>query len=307
MYGNKNLLERLDVIGPKGQIIPKLKINLGYYLTEEQFTEMFYNQKLTYKEISKLIEFPYDTSVFSRLVRNVGWKKSIGKTPKYSVDEEFFSNWNKQNAWVYGWLITDGHVNEKSVDITLQSQDVDVLSKVKRLMNFTGDLYDRKTHKTLRIYNRNLVKSVYALGLPEKDKTFTCRFPNIPNEFKWDFLRGAFEGDGSVSVSKGKDLKVSICGASQDLMVGIQEFLESHSVNTRADRSDNGFIHLHATSLADSLRWLYLMYNDTTVSERLDRKFAKYLSFINEDYYAKKRKSSEAKALVELARQNIAS
>jgi intein/homing endonuclease len=264
MYGNKNLPERLDVIGPKGQIIPNLKINLEYYLTEEQFTE-FYNQKLTYKEISKLIGFPYDTSVFSRSVRSVGWKKSIGKTSKYSVDETFFKTWNKKNAWVYGWLITDGHVNEKSVELTLQSQDEDVLVKLKDLLNFTGGFYDRSTHKTLRVYNRNLINSLYALGLPEKDKTFTCRFPNIPNEFKWAFIRGAFEGDGSISVSKGKDLKVSICGASQDLMIGIQEFLAINGVNTRADRSGNSFIHLHATSLSDSLRWLYLMYNGTNV------------------------------------------
>lgn len=306
MYGNKNLPERLDIIGPKGQKIPNRKINLEYYLTEAQFTELFVNQKLTYKEISKEIGFPYDASVFSRSVRSVGWKKSLGKSDKYSVDEKFFGQWNSQSAWVYGWLITDGHINEKSVDLTLQSQDEDALLKVKELLKFTGGLYNRKTHKTLRMYNRNLVTSLFDLGMPIKDKTFTCEFPNIPSEFIRDFIRGAFEGDGSISISKDDDLKVSICGASDDLMEGIEGFLTLNGISVNYKKRADGFIVLHAKSQVDSLRWLYLMYNDTIESERLDRKFAKYLSFINEAFYAKKRKSSDAKELVELARQNIA-
>jgi hypothetical protein len=307
MYGNKNLTERLAILGPKGQTIPNAKINIEHYLTESQFTELFFDRELTYKEITRLIEFPYDTSVFSRLVRGIGWKKTVGKPNKYNVDEGFFGKWSKQNAWVFGWLVTDGHIRDKYVDLTLQTADVDVLLKVKEMLSFDGVLYDHKTHKTLRVYNRNLVNSLYDLGIPSKDKTFNCVFPEIPSEFMWDFIRGTFEGDGSISVSKTHDLKVSVGGASPELMYGIQGFLASNGINARAVQGDNGFIMLHAQSLSDSLRWLYLMYKGTENIERLDRKFAKYISFINEGFYAKNRRSSEAKALVELALQTIAS
>lgn len=308
MYGNKQLPERLAIKGPKGQVIPNAKINLEYYLTEEQFIELFYQRELTYAELSEIIEFPYVTSVFSRLVRGIGWKKDVGKPNKYSVDESFFSQWSKQNAWAYGWLITDGHIRDKYVDLTLQTADEDVLLKLKELLHFNGNLYDHnKNHKTLRIYNRDLVNSLYRLGIPTKDKTFNCRFPDIPNEFMRDFIRGTFEGDGSISISKTHDLKVSVGGASRELMSGIQNFLISNGINARAVQDNNGFIMLHAQSLSDSLRWLYLMYNGTEKSERLDRKFDKYVSFINEGFYAKPRKSNEAKALVKVAVQTIAS
>lgn len=306
MFGNKSLPERLDIVGPKGQIIPNVKINLEYYVSKEEFRKMLYEDKLKYAEIIKFIGFPYDSSNFSRMVRKLGWKTGLGKVDVYTVNENFFKSWSRESAWVYGWLITDGHVNEKSVDLTLQKSDSDVIDKVKAALEFSGNKYVRESKETLRIYNRKLAQSLFDIGLPTKSKTFNCTMPNIPSELMWDFIRGAFEGDGSVSVSVKNDLKVSLCGASDALMHGIADYLTSEGITVRVKQDSNGFIVVHAQSIIDSLRWLYAMYLDTDESIRLNRKYEKFTSFIHEGFHAKKRKSNEANEFIGLCLRNIA-
>jgi hypothetical protein len=305
LYGDKTLPERLDVIGPKGQIIPNAKINLEYYISKDEFQKMLYEEKLKYVEIIERIRFPYDASTFSRLVRKLGWKTDLGKVDKYKVNEKFFDTWSRESAWFYGWLITDGHINDKSIDLRLQKRDSDVLEKLKDLIEFSGNLYRYKTTTGLRIYNRRLVESLRNLGIPKHNKTFECVYPHIPIDYEWDFIRGVFEGDGSIQTN-GK-FCLSLCGASYKLLSGVKEFLERNRINVRLDVKEmNGkpFYNIISCDMPSSLRWAFFMYSNTTKSIRMDRKFNKYVNFLN-DFYKKQRKIPEAIELVELARKTI--
>src|SRR5690554_4094951 len=260
MYGDKSQRERLDIIGPKGQTIPNAKINLNYYVTKEQFQDLLYKQKLTYKQIADKIDFPYDISNFSRVVRSLGWKEGKGSVRQFKSNSNFFDTFSRKSAWLYGWIITDGYVNEKYVDLTLQTTDVDVLQKFKRAVNFNGNLYKREGHSTIRIYNRGMVKSLQSLGIPTTNKTFDCVFPNIPKEYGWDFIRGAFEGDGSITHTKKGGLAVSMCGASKSFMHSFSDFLTNHGVENTIREARPEFYVISAKGMGNALRWLYFMY-----------------------------------------------
>lgn len=303
MYGNKALPERLDIKGPKGQTIPDAKINLEYYVTKSEFQHMLYDEKLKYSEIIKRIGYPYDSSNFSRMVRKLNWKTGLGKVDRYTVNERFFDTWSRESAWVTGWLVTDGHINERSVDLTLQKQDKDVIDKVKSLLEFSGKKYERSHTETIRIYNRTLVDSLYKAGIPKENKTFDCKMPYIPEKYMWDFIRGAFEGDGSIGRYK-SGLAVNICGASKEFMLSINKFLNEHGVETRVTYKRGNFYTVHASGMGSALRWLYFMYANTDDSIRMNRKFNKYIDFVK-TFYDVDRKVVGAVELVELARQTI--
>lgn len=303
MYGNKSLPERLDIIGPKGQVIPNAKINIEYYVTKEEFRKMLYEEKLKYAEIAERIDFPYDLSNFSRIVRKLGWKTDTGKVDKYTVNEQFFNSWSKESAWVYGWLITDGHVNKRYIDLTLQKTDSDVLDKIKDITNFSGPKYKRERKETIRIYNRNLVDSLFNIGFPKENKTFTCGMPDLHDEYMWHFIRGAFEGDGSISTSN-LELHVSFCGASVSLLNGINEFLNKNGIKTSLYVQKENLLVIRASGMESALKWLYFMYADTDAGIRMDRKFNKFVDFTR-SFYSIQRKAKGAAEIVELARQTI--
>jgi len=138
------------------------------------------------------------------------------------------------------------------------------------------------------------------------DKTFDATFPtDMPDQFLWDFIRGSFEGDGSVSIStKGGTLRVCICGAAESFMIKMREELSSKGIDVRATKRSGSFTTLHAATQVDALRWLLFMYRNTDASIRMDRKFNKFVDFVR-TYYDRPRKSAEASELIERIRREI--
>lgn len=299
MYGDKSLPR--TIMGGNGRD----KTNLEHFITKEEFTEMYHNQKISLKNIVKIIDCSLNDKNFAKLVTSKGWR-DLGRL-SYEFDASFFKNWNAESAWVYGWLITDGFVSEKArIGIELQKSDVDVLHKIKTLMSFGGNIKEtkRNTH-TLTISKKELVKDLYNIGFPEENKSFTCSFPTgIPDEFIWHFVRGAFEGDGTVSIESNL-LRLSICGISTDLLEGIGNWLSVHGIETSVYQRKDGVLILRTKNMKSALLWAHFMYTESTENMRMDRKYNKYLEFI-QNYHKTKRLSAQCNEMVELARQAIA-
>lgn len=112
---------------------------------------------------------------------------------KYSVNEDFFKTWSSEMAWVYGWVLGDGsYKNGHSLTFNLQPRDVDVLEKIKLVMESghpvspqIGATYD---YVMLDISSVQIVRDLQMLS-----------FYAVPYEFFLDFLRGFFEAEGGVT------------------------------------------------------------------------------------------------------------
>lgn len=232
-----------------------------------------------------------------------------------TLNNDFFKELNRDSAWVYGWLVTDGSVNSKSgqVRLMLHRKDKDVLLKIKQLLEFSGDVYDGeqrdgRVFSYLRVCRKSMCEDLFALGMAEADKTFNTTFPNeLDDDCYWDFIRGVFEGDGSIAHRTGNTdaLQVSICGATESFIDELQTTLLQRGINTRKSKFKNGVFNLECKSNADSLRMCYFMYANTTDDSRLRRKFNVFQNYVATYYDKVKRRSTDCIQLVELARQTI--
>lgn len=230
-----------------------------------------------------------------------------------TVNENFFKEWTRESAWVYGWLLTDGSVQEKTGQVTLglHTKDVDVLNKIKEVMAFSGKVYSSerygKQSSVLRICRKSMTEDLFALGMARTDKTFNTTMPEIPVELFWDFVRGVFEGDGSISHRTGNTdaLQVMVCGASETFIKDLQDSLLDRGINTRKSKNNSGVHTIECRSNADALRMCYFMYANTTQDRRLDRKFNVFQNYVATYYDVVKRRSVPSIELVELARQTI--
>jgi hypothetical protein len=270
------------------------------YLTKEEFIRLRYEDNYSCENIKEISGFKGHANTLRRQTANLGWRKAI---TTFKSNDNFFKNNSRESAWVLGWLITDGHVNKDFIKIDLNKKDTDVLQKIKELLKFEGNIYESRLANGIKIYNKNLVNDLYEIGIPKIDKTFNCIFPNVDSNYMWDFIRGAFEGDGSIVIHRGT-LQLNICGASPKFMLAIKKFLSDNGVKLRVEERDNGLVVLHTKDMASAIRWSYFMYSNTTKSIRMDRKFNKYIEFLD-TFYNWNRKSSEAIELVELSRQTI--
>jgi intein/homing endonuclease len=75
------------------------------------------------------------------------------------------------------------------------------------------------------------------------NKTKIAKFPNIPEKYIPDFIRGLLDGDGSTSIhnnhlhQKAKKTSVRFDSASYELIAGFQQALSKYGIDTRIEKT----------------------------------------------------------------------
>jgi hypothetical protein len=198
-----------------------------------------------------------------------------------------------EKAYWLGFMYADGFVglsktptegDTNVIRLQLHASDVEVVK------NFAKFLEVSTEH--VRIYHAN--NTVYAiLGINDKqmatdlvkhgcyrNKSLTVEFPKwLPNELKSHFVRGYFDGDGGVSVSKnGKKIQMFFTG-TYDVISNISEYLQLGTNIFKEHRCTNNTWRICKNG-PRALRPIFQkMYENSTPETRMARKYDKYVEF----------------------------
>ena len=176
--------------------------------------------------------------------------KSCGcLTPHFEKDENFFETIDtEEKAYIAGFIAADGTVvyNKTShgIKITLKSKDIELLEKIKDAMGYTGNIKIAKiTTKlpqgtncfseaaTLFISSHKLPEDLISLGItPKKSLTLKIELTKIPKELWKHFLRGYWDGDGTIHLTRGASNKISYrvsCLSSLTFCLQMKEIINS--------------------------------------------------------------------------------
>lgn len=197
-----------------------------------------------------------------------------------SYDKSFFKVIDtEEKAYWLGFIYADGCVKSGGKDvleICLSIQDKHHLEKFKNHINFKGEIKEKSVGKyqscRLRLFGKEIVEDLISHGAYPR-KSLILKFPKtVPNHLIHHFIRGYFDGDGSVYVSNTK-LSISILGTEMFL-----NSLQNVFINKLNLTKVKIYRHLNITeykkSRKDALCILDYMYKDSTIY--LDRKFNKY-------------------------------
>lgn len=116
----------------------------------------------------------------------------------------------------------------------------------------------------------------------DRDKTYTAKFPDIPDSLMRHFIRGYFDGDGCFTFTE-KTFDIELLGASKDFHDGLKNILSKNGFNFTYEIKPNKcgtnmyYIYIHRNK--DKCNFLDWMYSDCTIY--LDRKYEKYLNCKN--------------------------
>lgn len=125
----------------------------------------------------------------------------------YTVDNSRFKEIKtEEDAYWLGYIFADGCVREDSRALIIASVDLDQLEKFKKYMNYSGPI--RKVKKSKGSYAVNQVYRIVVcsskvcsyLNLLGKTPGKLV-MPDLPDELSRHFIRGYFDGDGSISIS----------------------------------------------------------------------------------------------------------
>lgn len=137
------------------------------------------------------------------IVRRNRIKVPLRSNALYEVDYNYFKIIDTEHkAYWYGFLLADGHVNDKEINLCVQKKDINILEKFKRDLATNYLIkYDQHNNPFLTITCKELSKSLLDKGFNHR-KSWYLDFDKIlsyvPNELVRHFIRGMFDGDGSL-------------------------------------------------------------------------------------------------------------
>lgn len=202
---------------------------------------------------------------------------------KYDIDYNFFSEWTEQSAYIYGFILADGYLkyehgdrNENSIQFELAGYDRDILDKIKNALQYEGPvtMSGRDTAK-LSFSNKKICMDLIEKGMPVKNKTANGSWPvGIPKELERHFIRGIFDGDGSV-YPKANTVCFRFLG-TLDIIQHIKELLpldlSNVSILDRSKSTHPSNVHSLQIERKDAAPVVFeYLYKDATIY--LDRKY----------------------------------
>lgn len=171
--------------------------------------EKFYNNKnLCFKEISDLIG--YSERSISRVLKEKGINSK--RKNRYTFSENYFSDIDNQyKAYILGLLYADGYVGDEHYNnIVLGMKDKEIIEKVAKQIEYSGLIrkgnkgsFENSTYSyILNVSSKIMANDLRELGLYPNKSLSMNKFPSIPKDQEIHFIRGYFDGDGSVVLSQ---------------------------------------------------------------------------------------------------------
>jgi len=215
-------------------------------------------------------------------------KRSNSNYRRRAWNENFFTKIdNEEKAYWLGFLYADGCVHDKPNGqklITLVVKDKEVVEKFIKALNGNFEVKQYKDIYGVYLTSKIMFNDLCKLGCVPR-KSLILKFPMINSKHISHFIRGYFDGDGSVFTYKRKgkiksseSIGVGICGTEELLNTLIQYA----PINVpKKDKRKLGNIWYSSTSGPNkALAFYNYLYQDATVW--LDRKKNKFENYFKE-------------------------
>lgn len=200
------------------------------------------------------------------------------------IDHNYFKTWSRNMAYIFGFWCADGNIYQTNrvnqFSIKLKKNDRCLLESILKEMKSSHKIYDYKNNSCgFNIGSKDICNDLISLGgIP--NKSLGLKFPNIPSEFISDFIRGYFDGDGTVT---NKHYSVKILG-TEDFLLKLSEILETENIRIHsieiANKDENKSSlckSLTITRLVECEKFRDFIYKDINAeSLYLQRKYNRF-------------------------------
>lgn len=176
--------------------------------TEEQKKRLaqFYPVTESWEELQRLFPFSTKRGIQAAALR-LGLIKPRISNSSCSHREDLFNIWTEESTYLLGYLEADGtfQFGSRSIRVTFAASQKDrkYLEKLKKLVSFTGKTTSKDHNiqgKTYRTYSFTVTSRKW-----DRQLCYLLRWnqiPPIPVELIHHYIRGYFDGDGSIFWSK---------------------------------------------------------------------------------------------------------
>lgn len=274
-------------------------------VSDEEIIKLF-NIGLEYKEIAESLNISIWTVV--KRLKNLNLKRNVKRYQDVSV----FNKYTPESCYWAGFLAADGTAGKYSIQCELCLSDKPHLKKLKLFLNSNANIkerelvsFDKKIKSCYIIFYSielaNILKKNFNIV---SNKSMILQPPKLPNNMIRHFIRGYFDGDGSIGWHKYNNTpRIFCCSGSEKMINWIYQNIKTNlkvgdPKISRRKKNLYAFSFMGKQSL-NICKWLY---KDSTIHlDRKYRRFLKYSSLVNyqnkEKLHIKQQKEKEYKFL----------
>lgn len=218
---------------------------------------------------------------------------------KYQFNLGFFEHMSPNLAYILGFFASDGTMikSVNRIRFTLSQNDKEILEKIAKIIDYSSPVkissakLNGKEYATciLQLDSEELFSIFESYGFTS-NKSLTVEIPSkIPDEQMIHFIRGFFDGDGTVGgqlpmnkygiKTKSQQLRVRIGCGSEKIIIQIRDWLyhnlDTKYVNINTDIRKNHWYEI-AYSTHDSIKLYKAFYSTDSIylnrkKEKLDQ------------------------------------
>jgi len=113
---------------------------------------------------------------------------------------DYFSKWSSNMAYFLGLLSTDGHLDNPSnrIEFMMGQEDGAILKVLAKELGDPKGPSVISGYSAYRFKSQEMADDLRKLGMDIKKK-HRITHNKVPSQYKWDFARGAFDGDGTIT------------------------------------------------------------------------------------------------------------
>lgn len=194
---------------------------------------------------------------------------------KIYVDESYFKEINTESkAYFLGLMYADGSVSKNTFYLKLK--DEDIIQEFKKHLNTEADVKIINSQYILTICRQSMCNDLINHGC-YINKTKSIRFPNLEKSLIRHFIRGFYDGDGSLILNINRNHNcLNFTSGSLEFLKQLQEKLKVISITNGGISKERNYEVWHlrygGRQVHIILNWLYKDSNSY-----LKRKYNKYL------------------------------
>ena len=244
-----------------------------HYIIEE-----YTKKDRTLKSIAQ--DFQVQPQSIRNLLRKYNVEITNKKTSQYPRYSDYFHciDCHEKAYWI-GVMLSDGSItNGNSVNLGLK--DKEHIEKFKKAIGAINNkiitIEDNRFSKPcinyrLSIRDAQMVEDLSKYYIVPNKSYIEFGVPPIPEEYIWDFIRGYFDGDGSIYFTNNKFI-LSFVG-NKKFLNELKGILNKNNISLCQNNVSKITYDLKISGYKDVSKILEQIYRDSTPETRLDRKY----------------------------------
>ncbi|MGM9543982.1 MAG: LAGLIDADG family homing endonuclease [Romboutsia timonensis] len=256
---------------------------------QNKMLKMYNDEKKSIKTISK--EMGYSVSIVYRQLKELNYVPRTNREQalKYSFNENYFQNIDSEHkAYWLGYICADATIYDKTntdsgiLKIETKKEDEEIVQKFKKdiesshpIKHYQNKHFEGYECSRLVLKSNIIIKNLQLYGIGSH-KSLTLQFPNDikQSQFVNAFIRGYFDGDGSLCLYKNGVFDIKILGTKTFL----EDIKSIVGIQCRISNPKSNIYELRISKNSERKKFLTFIYKDATIY--LQRKYDRYNLFM---------------------------